>query len=63
MGKNFTDARAVSYSIPSFYASKDRANDLVGYEASNYSQSPWLFLHYGSELNSPWKGDRAWIPT
>lgn len=45
MGKNFTDARAVSDSIPSFYASKDRPNDLVAYEASNYSQSPWLFLH------------------
>lgn len=63
MGKNFTDARAVSDSIPSFYASKDRPNDLVAYEASNYSQSPWLFLHWGPELNSPWKGNRAWILT
>lgn len=65
MGKNFTDERAVSYTILSFYISRMGQTIWchIKLSASNYSQSPWLFLHKGPELNSPWKGNRAWIPT
>lgn len=64
MGKNYADPRTVSYAIP-FYASKIAlyATSSFGLSVSDYSQSPWLFLHKKPGLNSPWKGNRAWIQT